>query len=79
MTPTTRLPLRILTLLLPTVDPAGVPPAVALLLDGAGRPMGLDFAGGNGSVRLGEDDLVIVQDGEGVHTLPQTRTVMAVP
>jgi len=75
----TRLPLRILTLLLPTVDPAGVPPAVALLLDGAGRPMGLDFAGGNGSVRLGEDDLVIVQDGEGVHTLPQTRTVMAVP
>src|SRR5437899_1125149 len=33
----TRLPLRILTLLLPTVDPAGVPPAVALLLDGAGR------------------------------------------
>ncbi len=60
----TRLPLRILTLLLPTANPVGPPPAVAPLLDDSGRPMGLVLEDGRASVSFGEGDLVIVRDGE---------------
>lgn len=60
----TRLPLRILTLLLPTASPVAPLPAVAPLLDETGRPAGVVFEEGGASVSFGEGDLVIVRDGK---------------
>ncbi len=54
-----RLPLRILTLLLPVEDPAAVPPAVQPLLDQGGEPFGLTFGGWSQPIRFGVDAFTI--------------------
>ena len=54
-----RLPLRIITLLIPTAGEPGVPPEVALLDGDAPQPSGLVLDGGRDRVRF-EDDGVVV-------------------
>jgi hypothetical protein len=54
-----RLPLRILTLLLPVEDSAAAPPAVQPVLDQDGEPLGLTFSDRNEGIRFGADAVTI--------------------
>ena len=56
---TARLPLRILTLLLPALDSAAAPPAVQPVLDQDGAPLGLRFEDWNQGARFGADAFTI--------------------
>ena len=56
----TRLPLRIVTLLLPVADIAAPPPGVSFLLEGCSMPVGLAFDETREQVRFG-DELVSIQ------------------
>ena len=65
----TRLPVRILTLLWPTMNSLGVTPAVGPLVDDAHQLVGLVFEDGGGSVRFGDDELIIARDGTSVRVV----------
>ncbi len=54
-----RLPLRIITLLVPTAGELGPPPEVSLLYRGDRRPAGLVLDGGRETLRFEEDGVVI--------------------
>jgi hypothetical protein len=56
----TRLPLRILTLILPTRDPLASPPAVSPLLGEGPGPVGLVFGNEEELVLIGERDAVVL-------------------
>jgi hypothetical protein len=56
---TARLPLRILTLLLPVLDSAAAPPEVQPVLDQEGAPLGLVFGERNETIRFGADAFTI--------------------
>lgn len=56
---TARLPLRILTLLLPVLDSAAAPPEVQPVLDQDGAPLGLVFEDRNETIRFGADAFTI--------------------
>jgi hypothetical protein len=56
---TTRLPLRLLTLLLPAVDCAAAPPEVRAVLDEEGAPRGLVFRDRNETIRFEADAFTI--------------------
>jgi hypothetical protein len=58
-TANTRLPLRILTLLLPVEDAAAAPPVVRPLRDSDGVPFGLAFDDRNETIRFGADSFAI--------------------
>jgi hypothetical protein len=54
-----RLPLRIITLLIPTAGEPGAPPEASLLDPGARRPSGLVLEGGRDTLRFEEDGVVV--------------------
>ena len=57
----TRLPFRVVTLLLPVADVAAPPPRISLLLDGRATPAGLAFEEGGDEVRFHDKGLVSIR------------------
>ena len=55
----TRLPLRIVTLILPTQDALASPPAVSALLGTGAGPVGIEFGPDDELVVIGEQDIIV--------------------